>query len=102
MGYRNAQPSSRPAQQGYAQDGYNYPQSGAYRQRQAPVAPVSRDGYSQSRYVQQLPELDHIELNMARAMQGMRFPNGKAMNESERIMEYRKMKGDRLNGQNRR
>lgn len=108
-GYRqpqNYQPRQEPQQyqqqQGYAQQGYGQSRNDHYQQRQAPVAPVSRDGYSQNRYTQQLPDLDHIELNMARSMQGMRFPNGKAMNENERIMEYRKMKGDRLNGQNRR
>jgi hypothetical protein len=99
---REPEPYYRPQQQGYAQQGYGQTSNEPYQQRQAPVAPVSRDGYTQTRYAQQLPELDHVEMNMARAMQGMRFPNGKAMNENDRIMEYRKMKGDRLNGQNRR
>lgn len=107
-GYRQAQAPQqqyRPEpqqQQRYAQQGYGSARQDPYQQRQAPVAPVSRDGYSQTRYAQQLPELDHIEMNMARSMQGMRFPNGKTMNENDRVMEYRKMKGDRLNGQNRR
>lgn len=108
-GYRQPQahqqqyrPEPQQYQPGYNQQGYGASRNEPQQQRQAPVAPVSRDGYSQTRYIQQLPELDHNEMNMARAMQGMRFPNGKAMNENDRVMEYRKMKGDRLNGQSRR
>jgi len=66
----------------------------------APVAPVNRDNYG--RQSMDLPELDMIERNMARAMVGMTHPDGRMMNENERIMEYRRNKGERLNGAYRR